>query len=247
MEQLYEKYTNIQLFATSPKYRGYKLLDKEFYNYEEFKSKMQIISYIQHKFHDQRHQTDIDIYLFKHDSKYITSTTDFKKILDKYTSASIIMITKEELNIYRRKSINQYPNLNIKNYLHKHFIMEMNKGPLCSKHTVLSPEEVRRVCYSLKVHAHKLPAISAADPQNIWIGGEINDLIKIEAYSEITGHSIHYRIVTPASGKVLQNSTIVKKDATITEIDEEQSDVEIEDNNEDYIDDYEEVEEDDAE
>src|SRR6476661_1154636 len=117
MEQLFEKYQNIQLFATSELYRNYDLLDKEFYTYEEFKNKIQIVGYIYHTFNNPKTKKNIDIYLFKSDSKYITSTSDFKKILDKYTDPyDIILITKEELNVYRRKSIKQYTHLNIKNY-----------------------------------------------------------------------------------------------------------------------------------
>lgn len=245
MEQLYEKYMNIQLFAIQ--YRKYTLLDDAFETYDNFKNKMQIFEYILHKFSDPKHPDKIiDLYLFKHDSKYISLTAQFKKILDRYNSEqTIIMITQEELNVYRKKSIKQYKNLTIKNYLHKHFIMEMNRGPLCSIHSILTPAETKAVCYNIMTHGHKLPAIFESDPQNIWIGGEINDLIKIESYSEITGKSIRYRIVTPASGKVLQNNIIQKKD---TEVDvnvdasvEEPTEAEPvgSDIDEDYVDDYE--------
>lgn len=243
MEQLYEKYLNIQLFTI--KYRQYILLDDNFESYETFKNKMQIFEYVLHKFKNPKFPDKIiDLYLFKHDSKYISLTAYFKKILDRYnTEQIIIMITKEELNVYRKKSIKQYKNLIIKNYLHKHFIIEINRGPLCSVHTVLSTEQTKAVCYDIMAHGHKLAAIFESDPQNIWIGGEINDLIKIETYSEITGKSIHYRIVTPTSGKVLQSPAIIKKETsepsndlkleTIKETSD--SDIEI---GEDYDDDY---------
>lgn len=241
MEQLFEKYQNIQTFAI--KYRNYTLLDKKFDNYETFKNKMQVFEYIIHKFHCPKINKDVDIYLFKHDSIYISSTINFKKILDRYPNDHIIiMITKEILSTYRRKSIKQYPHLNIKNYLHMHFIMEINTGPLCSKHTILTPDEVRNVCYTFMSHGHNFPSIFDTDPQVIWIGGEINDLIKIEPYSEMTGKTVRYRIVTPTSGKVVQNPTNEKKiipivaDATMNVINEEVS--ELEDNAEDYIDDY---------
>lgn len=205
MEQLYEKYKNIQLFATA--YRNFSLIDDEFYDYEMFKNKMHGFEYVLHKFSNPKaSDRPVDIYLFKSDSKYISNTVNFKKILDRYNNDhTIIMITKEELNIYRKKMIMQYSNLIVKNYFHKHFIMEINKGPLCSVHTVLTPDEVRVITYNIMAHGHKLPAILESDPQNIWIGGEINDLIKIESYSEITGKVISYRIVTPSSGKTIQN------------------------------------------
>lgn len=239
MEQLYEKYLNIQLFAT--KYRNYELIDESFENYENFKNKMQIFEYVLHKFKNPKNPTrNIDLYLFKHDSKYISQTIMFKKILDRYnTEQTIIMITKEELNVYRKKSIKQYKNLSIKNYLHRHFIIEINKGPLCSKHTILTSEETRAVCYDIMSHGHKLAAIFESDPQNIWIGGEVNDLIKIESFSEITGKSIRYRIVTPSSGKVLQSPAFEKKELEETPDANTNVDVNANDSdNEDYIDDF---------
>lgn len=213
MEQLYEKYLNIQLFAT--KYRNYELLKDKFDSYDDFKNKMQTFEYVLHTFNDPKNKgpnNTIHLYMFKHDSKFISLTTQFKKILDRHSTdkTTIIMITKEELNIYRKKSIKLYTNLKIKNYLHRHFIMEMNQGPLCSKHTILTQLETRAVCFDIMAHAHKFPAIFESDVQVIWIGGEVNDLIKIEAISEITGLSIHYRIVTPASGKVVQSTRAEK-------------------------------------
>jgi DNA-directed RNA polymerase subunit H (RpoH/RPB5) len=217
METLYEKYENIQLFAT--KYRGFKLLDEKFYTYDEFKNNMQVYEYILNKFHNPKTNKSVDIFLLSSTSKYIKDTKNFKKILDKYTDeAHIIMITKEELSIYCRKALKKYPNIFLKNYYHKHFIIELNRGTLCSKHTILTPEEVRKVCYGGMFHGHKLPSISEFDPQNIWIGAEINDIIKIESISEITGNVIKYRIVTPISGKVLQSSIIKSNDKVAKKI-----------------------------
>lgn len=211
MEQLYEKYKNIQLFAT--KYRNYTLVNDKFYDYDTFKNKMYGYEYILHKFNNPKTPgKTIDLYLFKHDSKYIDKTTYFKKILERYnTESTIIMITKEELNAYRKKMISLHTNITLKNYLYKHFIMEINKGPLCSVHSIMTPEEIQTVSYNIMAHAHKLPAIFENDPQNIWIGGEINDLIKIESYSEITGKIITYRLVTPSTGKIAQVAGAISK------------------------------------
>lgn len=237
METLFDKYLNVQLFAIE--YRGLVLTNGEkFHDYETFKNEIHKHEYIMHKF--KKDLKNIDIYLFKEDSKYITSTIFFKKILDRYNKFNdIIMITKSELNVYRKKMILQYKELSVKNYLFKHFIIEINRGPLCSKHTILSPEEVRVVSYNIMAHGHKLPAIFDTDPQCIWIGGEINDLIKIESYSEITGKTINYRIVTPSSGKTIQNPKAIIKKVELEPgeiLVKEQGD-EIE-GEEDYVDDY---------
>ena len=214
MESLFEKYQNIQLFLE--KYRGYTIVENSpnFYNYDDFKNKMQISGYISHQLENKTVDNKLlDIYLLKHDSKYVKATVNFKKILDKYKQedTNIIVFTKEPLSVHIKKAIKKYPMLHVQNYLYKHFSIEINKGPLCSKHSILSPEEARRVCFELMTHGHKLPSISVDDPQNIWIGGNIDDIIKIESVSEITGTRILYRLVTPISGKAEESDAIKSK------------------------------------
>jgi DNA-directed RNA polymerase subunit H (RpoH/RPB5) len=241
MEQLFEKYKNIQKFLTE--YRKFVLDKKDsFLNFDDFKNKIQLTGYVIHHLIQASDSTTLDIYLFKKDSKYIKTTSEFIKLLDRYRDPIHIMIfTKERLSIYLKKAIRRYPNIRIENYLHKHFMMELNKGPLCAKHTILSLEEAREVCIDLMAHGHKLPAIAIDDPQNIWIGGKINDIIKIEANSEITGKTIRYRIVTPISGKIEQSTSIKKIEVPKKEITDEKEVIEEE---EDYVEDYEDYDED---
>jgi DNA-directed RNA polymerase subunit H (RpoH/RPB5) len=228
MEQLYEKYLNIQLFANI--YREFSLIEGKYYNYEEFKHEMQIAEYIVHNFIDTK-GTKIDIYLFKIESRHISNTVNFNKILDKYDSKNpikIIMITKDELNSYRRKSINQH-NLKVNNYLHKDFNIEKSKGSLCSKHVILTEEEAQVALYSNMIEKESLPKISELDPQIIWIGGQPGDIIKITPYSEITGFSVVYRLVIPSYGNIIQSPEYnlnTKKITTIKEDDDDVEDVE---------------------
>jgi DNA-directed RNA polymerase subunit H (RpoH/RPB5) len=216
MEQLFEKYKNIQLFATSPKYRNYELVGDGFVDAETFKNKIQIFGHIMHSFRDPKNpDIPIDLYLFESESQTIKNTALFKGLLDKYKDTQIIiLITKEELNVYRKKSILKKSKIECKNYLHKHFMMELKDGPLCSKHTILPSAEVTALCYDIFAHGHNFPSILENDPQNIWIGGKVNDIVMIESHTPITGWSIHYRIVAPASGKAIQDKAGVEQQWT---------------------------------
>lgn len=238
MEQFFDKYKNIQIFLN--KYRNYSLIeDEKFFDIEEFKNKMQITGYVSHSLLHNDNKTPLDIYIFKNDSKHIKTTSNFKKLLDKYKPEfrDIFIFTKEPLSVYIKKSIKQYSYLRIKTYLHKHFIIEINKGPLCSKHTILTRDEVRKVCFDLMTHGHNLPAISVDDPQLIWVGANVDDIVKIETISEITGRSIHYRIVTPASGKSEKQAEpikLIKKKEDDNKDEEDVEDYVEEDIEEDY-------------
>ena len=203
MDIFFEKYKNIQIFIQ--KYRKYKVED-EFLDYDNFKRRMQIDEYVTNKCIDTKKGKIVYIYIFIKESKYIKATAQFKRLMDKIPEepADVIIITKNPLSVYINKSILKYPYLNIHNYLHMYFSIEIDKGPLCSKHEVLNNDEVRRLCsQELIIHPLSLPAIRINDPQNIWIGGEIGDVIKITSISEITGKTIRYRIVTPVSGKIV--------------------------------------------
>ena len=126
--------------------------------------------------------------------------------------------------------------------MHKIFAIEISKGPMCSKHTILSNNEVRTLCSrDLIIHPLSLPSISINDPQNIWIGGELGQVIKIESISEITGKTIRYRIVSPDSGKII-NTQKTKKQEIHTEDagskDEEGSEQKINEQKDDDVSEY---------
>jgi DNA-directed RNA polymerase subunit H (RpoH/RPB5) len=208
MEQLYEKYLNIQKFVTD--YRQYKLLDP-FLEYNVFKKTIQVDQYIKHMCIDTRKERPVYLYLFNNVSKYTKTTPQFKRLMDKTSNdpADVIIISKSELSIYINKALIKYTHLNVSNYLHKYFAIELSTGPLCSHHQVLSNSDVRLLCSrDLIIHPLSLPSIAINDPQNIWIGGELGQVVQINSISEITGKTIRYRIVAPDSGKVMNMQKI---------------------------------------
>ena len=111
--------------------------------------------------------------------------------------------------------------------------MEISEGPLCSKHTILSNAEVRSLCSrDLIIHPLSLPSISFTDPQNIWIGGELGQVIKIESISEITGKTIRYRLISPDSGKLINIQKLSTKIQANDDDGKESDDKEIQKNKE---------------
>lgn len=238
MDVLYEKYENIQKFIIN--YRKYNLVD-QFIDFNTFKKSMQVDQYIKHTCIDEKRGFNVFILIFHEHSKYIKTTSQFKRLLDKLPNnpADLIIITKNDLSIYINKSFIKYPHLTVYNYLHKYFAIELEKGPLCSKHTILTNNEVKNLCANeLMIHPLSLPSIPINDPQNIWIGGTLGQVIKITSISEITGLTIRYRIVSPDSGKMvnLQNMRDKIKDHDDAQHIEEKI-IEEKNNDEDYADD----------
>jgi DNA-directed RNA polymerase subunit H (RpoH/RPB5) len=211
MEILYEKYLNIQKFINV--YRGYTMVEK-FHDFASFKKIIQIEQFLLHKCTDVKNGKPVYIYIFRDQSKYIKTTPQFKRLMDKlpYDPSNVIVISKDLLSVYINKALTKYTHLRIFNYTHKFFAIELAMGPLCSKHTVLSNREVKRLCSSdLVIHPLSLPSIAVTDPQNIWVGGELGQIMKIESISEITGRTIRYRIISPDSGKMINIQKLKQK------------------------------------
>lgn len=198
-DTLYQKYLNIQKFIIE--YRKYDILDK-FLDKDAFAKAILREHYVKCRCRDPRKQKNIDILLLKADNKYMKSTINFKKLISNLEkeSQNIIIISKDPFSVYIKKLLQKLPNtINITNYQHKHFSVEIPKGPLCSKHTILTQSEVQQICSNeLMIHPLGLPSILVSDPQCIWIGAEIGQVIRIESLSEITGKAIRYRMVVPS-------------------------------------------------
>jgi DNA-directed RNA polymerase subunit H (RpoH/RPB5) len=215
MEVLYEKYENLQKFIID--YRQYTT-DDTFYDFKTFKKTLQVEQYIKHTC--MKNTLPVHIYMFSALSKFTKTTAQFKRLLDKLpeTPSRVIVITKEPLSIYINKALLKYTHLKVSNYQHKRFSIEISKGPLCSRHTVLTDAEVRTLCdRDLIIHPLSLPSIALNDAQNIWVGGELGQVIKIDSVSEIAGRAIRYRIVSPDSGKLVQTKQIKAVETPVVE------------------------------
>lgn len=205
MDPLFRKYQNIRKFATE--YRKYREPSKSAWlSEEEFTEKMQSLSYVKHTLQDPESDRDVVLVLFKDESKYLKSSQVFRTFMDnlirpwqKTLKVEVILIIKSPLLPHIKNNLvgmyaAQFP---LSVYFHRVFLIELNKGPFCSVHTRLTQEEVNYLCSrELFVLPTNLPVISAEDPQIIWIGAKVGEVVKIESYSDLTGKSIRYRFVS---------------------------------------------------
>lgn len=201
----YTIYQNIQKFITE--YRKYTITG-DVYTSQTFNKNMLMNHYVELDCLNEN-QTKIRIILFKNDSKYLKATQLFKKLIITIgkTTTAIILITKDPLSVYIKKLLITMNDYDIKSYLYRHFIIEIPKGPLCGKHVILSQDEVRHLCDNeLMTHPAGLPSILVDDPQCIWIGAEVGQVVKCIFNSELTGITIQYRMVVPSIGKAQNES-----------------------------------------
>lgn len=202
VETQYKQYLNLLTFATE--WRKYKLNIKPL-NETEFRNEMQTEQYVRIDCLDPKRKKEVIIYLFDKNSKYIISSQDLKKLLKKNKNpCNIILVTYKPLNTYCRKAIVSFKHLSIVSYRHEIFDLVIPNGPLCYPHRIMSREEVLHLCnHELCCYLINLPKIFEEDPQCIWIGATIGDVVEIKMLSDISGEAIQYRVVVPKSGRII--------------------------------------------
>lgn len=212
----FARYKNLIIFATE--WRKYKLTSSTLDN-EAFRKTMQADQFVRLECDDEKKGRSVLIYLFDRSSKYVTTSQEMKKLLKKIKGpCNVILVTYQALSVYHRKVIASYKMLAINVYRHEIFDLVLPHGPLCYPHRVMSREEVLKLTNDdLCCYVINLPKILDEDPQCIWIGAEVGDVIEIKMLSDITGETYQYRVVIPKSGKV-----IAYKEAPATEPDAEQ-------------------------
>lgn len=188
---LYTIYLNLHEYLN---YRGLEsLYDAK--EYSEFEKQITINNYISIDTTDGLHKV-----VLIYNEAELVKLNEMKKIMrnfKKYTG-EIILITHINLSNAVIKSINEMFEFTLINYKYSLFKIVFPKHILCPKHSILPKEEeeelLTKQLYTVK---SKLSIIKLNDPMCIWIGAKVNDIIKIERYSESVGLSYYYRVVRP--------------------------------------------------
>lgn len=212
-EAQFNQYNNLLVFAKD--WRKYKLISKAL-DKESFRKSMQSESYVRIDCIDPNKSKEVLIYLFDKDSKYTNSSQDLKRLLKKFKEpTTLLLITYKPLTTYSKKAINAARKLlTIYDYRHEIFDLILPNGPLCYPHRVMSRDEVIKLANEdLCCYITGMPRIFDEDPQCIWIGAEVGDVVEIEMLSDITGETYQYRVVIPKSGKVIAYKEANKEEA----------------------------------
>ena len=207
-ESQYNKYNNLLVFAKQ--WRKYKVTSAVL-DIETFRKTIQSDQYIKIECLDMNNNKHVYIYLFDKISKYVTSNEDLKKLLKKIkTTSEVILVIYNQLGTYGKRAISSFKNLNINVYRQEIFDLIAPNGPLCYQHRIMSREEIIKLTNDdLCCYITNLPKIFDEDTQCIWIGAKVGDVLEIKTYSDISGESIHYRVVIPKSGKLIAHKEFI--------------------------------------
>lgn len=214
----FKQYNNIRIFAEE--WRKYKVLSEKL-DMTKFRNSMQQDEYIQINCLNPKKTRKVTIYLFDKNSKYVSTTQHMKSLLKKIkSSGEVILITYAPLKTYLNKAIASFKNLKISVYRHEIFDLIIPDGPLCYEHTIIPrPEVLELMNHELQCYINNLPKIFVEDPQCIWIGAEVGDVVGIKMLSDISGEVMHYRIVVPKSGRIIMSKEPVKEETADVDAD----------------------------
>ena len=198
----YNCYLNVLIFAEE--WRKFELVNKKI-SFEAFRTALYKDSYVRIDCRDATNSRDVIIFMFDQGSKYTASNQEMKKLL-KYEPAGsyVILISHDSLSTYHRKYIAIERRIKIQSANYTNFAMILPKGPLCYPHRILSRAEILDLANNeLCCYIINLPKIYDDDPQCLWIGAQVGDVIEITMYTDTAGEVIVYRVVIPRAGRVV--------------------------------------------
>ena len=198
----YTCYLNVLIFATE--WRKFSISSPKM-NFEAFRAALYKDSYVRIDCRDPANSRDVVIFMFDQGSKYTSSNQEMKKLL-KYEPAGChaILISHDSLSTYHRKYIAVERRIKIQSANYTNFAMILPNGPLCYKHRILSRAEILELANNeLCCYIINLPKIYDNDPQCLWIGAQVGDVLEITMYTDMAGEVIVYRVVVPRNGRVM--------------------------------------------
>jgi DNA-directed RNA polymerase subunit H (RpoH/RPB5) len=220
----YACYLNVLIFATE--WRKFRVTSAQM-EFEAFRAALYKDSYVRIDCQDTAGARDVVIFMFSHDSKYIVSNQEMKKLLKEVPAGChVLLISHDTLTTYHRKYIGIERRIKIQSAHYTNFSMILPKGPLCYPHRILSHAEILQLANNeLCSYIIGLPKIYDSDPQCLWIGAQVGDVLEITMYTDMAYEVIVYRVVIPKNGRVLAYRPAEEEPtAEVVDVDEDLAD-----------------------
>ncbi len=145
---------------------------------------------------DKRREKPVVMFMLLNSKAY--KAAEIRGLLNSVKQISdVIIVSLHVIANIVAKLAPKFNHLNISTYGHHIFAMEIPNGPHCYPHRVMDKKEVNHLLNEgLMTRLTGLAQIRENDPQCIWIGAQIGDVIEIDAVSAGTGLVKLYKIVS---------------------------------------------------
>lgn len=189
-------YENVIKFLEFPQYRNLKIAEKDRLNPTEFVEKVIRQQYVVINAKDS---SDHAIAVIVFNSGYNAFTHDGKKISNLIktvgSSDEIILVIQDDISTSIRNAIDEVSDKkDVKIYQYQLFTAELPIVLGVPQHRILRGAEREAILSDIKVRPSELPSILDTDPQIVWIGGKMGDIVQI-LRTDGRGISEFYRYV----------------------------------------------------
>jgi len=182
----YQMYLNVRLFLT--KYRKLEIKD-DLIDLDEFQQKILINEYIQIDT-----VNNMTVLLFVKDTQ-LTVSKNLRSILQRISSNEIILIMDKLIKAKNKSTIKKETKAKLYFYKHCIFLVEIPLGPCVPKMRILSNSEITDVLHNMRTSSSTISKIGVEDPQAIWLGAKVNQMIESKGSSSNAIIETHYRVV----------------------------------------------------
>ena len=133
------------------------------------------------------------------DMSLVSRSVDFKKMLNVISEKEthLVIVSKKGIKTPVKKFLSKYTSkkLYVKDLLYENFKIDIRKNIMVPKHILCTPSETKAILHHEKLTStSQLPKIRISDPQVLWVGGAVGDVIKIVRYGK-RGEVPYYRVV----------------------------------------------------
>jgi len=134
------------------------------------------------------------------DPFYVSRVSMFMKLINTITESkcNMLVLSSDEMKKTIKKFLGSYKKKDItfRDLGFDYFKIDPRNHILVPLHKLCTPEEVTKIlAYHHLDDVSQLPQIKYADPQVVWVDGEIGDVIEIHS-SDLNTVSLKYRVVT---------------------------------------------------
>jgi DNA-directed RNA polymerase subunit H (RpoH/RPB5) len=140
------------------------------------------------------------MYIFILQADNVPKSNNFQKMVNTISeNKSHVYIVggrpiKEQIKRHLHKNVKKV--LNIRYFTYDNFKVDPRFHELVPFHTLCSDDEMAQIIRDNKIeHISQFPKIKKSDPQVIWNGGRIGQLMRILRKTDI-GECVYYRIIT---------------------------------------------------
>jgi len=132
------------------------------------------------------------------DEKYTSRSAECVRLLNmvEEKEARVIIVGRNDIKPSVKKAIHKYTKkkIDVFTYTFTPFKVDPRQCSMVPVHKLCTDEETKQILLDNHISLNQLPKIKKADPQVIWVGGSVGQVVKI-IRNNVTSMDVYYRVI----------------------------------------------------